>query len=234
MTTLKERILALSDNVNDLDDEMVSKMNKLIDMMERLALYKPLSDEEAAIYRKVVAKMIPPRFNNYKKDSPLKLHYRDVVDDKVDEIVALSQQTSSICSGVCTPQLATAPCLNAFDFDARDPQLVLLEFDHWLERDAIYREISRCLKEIVIPQTFIEQYPGASDVGYVMKNFEDPIRTVLQRDIYNMLNDLLNLPLMIDDLYGSNIFIRCKACHTACKSSANHPRMTEGRYRRDG
>lgn len=226
MTTLKERLVALSESVDALDEDD-PVMNRLIEMMNRLVLQRPLTDDEKDAYRKQVLKMIPPRFNNYKKDCPLKIHYRDVVDEKADAIVA-----QSICHGICTSQTSTTPCLNAFDFDARDPQLVLLEFDHWLERDAIYRELRRSLDVIQIPQSFLDQYPNAVDdpMGYVLKNFKDPCATILQRDIYNMLYDLLNLPLLIDDLYGSNIYIRCKACHTASKSPANHPAIIQGRY----
>jgi hypothetical protein len=226
MTTLKERLLTLSEHVDALDqDDPV--MNRLIDMMNRMVLHRPLTDYEKNAYREKVLKMIPPRFNNYKKDCPLKIHYRNVVDEKADAIVA-----QSICNGICSSRVPTTPCLNAFDFDTRNPQLVLLEFDHWLERDAIYRELRRSLDEIQIPQDFLDKYPKAVDnpIEYILKNFKDPRETVLQGDIYNMLYNLLNFPLLIDDLYGSNIYIRCNACHTASKSSANHPIINQGRY----
>lgn len=214
----------------EVDDERREKVMQLLDQIEFTLKEKRLTYLEKDEYFVRVEKMIRPRFGNYKKKCPLKIHYSDMVDEKIHEIVEAGY---SPCKGTCSPVMESIPCRNNLIFDPLVTDLVVLEFDHYLEKSQLYEEMEKQLGKIVYTEEFLKECPLAeNDTGYIRKYFKDPPTNQRNRAIYKLVNQQVNLQLYKDDLYGSNIKVRCKLCHNACKSSVNHPQVEEGRYER--
>lgn len=229
---LVERIMTLTESIVLLDenDERREQIKPLLDQIEFVLKEKVLSEDQQNDYFQRLDKMIRPRFGNYKKPCPLKIHYRSKVDGKILELV---EKGYFPCSGTCSSQESSIACTNNLIFDPLKTDLVVLEFDHWLERSAIYEEMKKSLEKLVLTKEFLKECPLAeNDTAYVKKYFRDPPTNARNKAIYKLVDSQINLDLYRDDLYGSNIIVRCKLCHNACKSSSNHPLLIEGRYLR--
>lgn len=229
---LLDRIGELGDLIKELEigDEKREKVIMLLDQIEFTLKEKVLTDSEKQEYFERLDKMIRPRFGNYKKKCPLKIHYSDMVDEKIHDIVSAGYYP---CQGICSPLIKCSPCRNNLVFDPLVSDLVILEFDHYLEKSQIYEEMERQLTKIVYTEEFLQQCPLAqNDPGYIKKYFKDPQTNERNKAIYKLVNEQVNLQLYKDDLYGSNITVRCKLCHNACKSHTHHPSVQAGRYER--
>lgn len=227
---LLERIRILTDSIILLSesDKRREQIELLLDQIEAVLNQKLLTKEDQEEYFRRLDKMIRPRFGNYKKPCPLKIHYSSKVDGKILELV---EKGYFPCSGTCSPEEESIPCRNNLIFDPLQTDLVVLEFDHWLEKSEIYEEMRKSLENLILTEEFLSQFPLAQyDPAYVKKYFRDPPANARNRAIYKLVESQINLDLYRDDLYGSNIKVRCKLCHNACKSSSFHPSIKRGRY----
>lgn len=229
--SLGERLRELADRIDEASGDELKELEGLITLLERIVLNEVqiMSDEEDVAYKMRVRKMIPPRFANYKKQCPLGVHYHGMIDKKVDDLVEWGYCP---CLGTCSPTKKAIPCRNHLLFHPLESDLVILEFDHWLERSDIYSEMKRSLYQIKMTEEFLAICPHAIDdpVTYIKKYFLDPPTNETNGAIFKLVSEQIDLNLYRDDLYGSNIVVRCKLCHNACKSSTHHPQMNEGRY----
>lgn len=233
--TLNERMERMKDSLAKLEatDARMDAMEKLVLEMENLFIDKKeeivLTEGEKELYRIKLNVLLPSRFNNYKQKSPLPIHYRILINDIIEKML---DKGKFECSGISSStDPVSQKCPNQFRFTPNN--LVLLEFDHWYERSDIYQEIEKAIEEIIGCREYLENFPNAQNapVSYLKTNFSDPPKNKLRREIHEFISLRINLNLIRDDLYGSNIYMRCTLCHSACKSSNFHPTLQRGRYR---
>lgn len=215
----------------------------LVNDMTRCIGPRVLTENELRSTRNALSRMIQPRFNNYKMgtkqktlrigNATLRVHYRSYLDQKIDEMCAILGRGESIyCSGISSVENKIGLCKDYSRLDPHDLRPEEFILDHWLEQvninecmaDNLNTIYERDLKENVLPDLYTPRIIKA----HYHEPYTGKISITALIGVY--LSTRINLEKYRDDLFGSNLILRCHTCNKASKSPKMHPEPEPDRY----
>lgn len=192
--------------------------------------------------------IIEGRFNGYSKQirkNTVGVHYNDIHNAKhgypkrdLRRELWERLKPGVFCNGACDDR-----CPDSVVFDGKSVEefglkiaLNKFEFDHTYDQK--YIKISY---EAAFERAVRRGAPEAADceeitqwnMTYVKSNavrFSMVLNTPLRRAIAIILRRFINLPLLLEDLYGTRIQFRCPQCHTQGAKDQTHIAYSETRY----
>lgn len=243
-TILSNKLLLLAKKTSDLKNRgNLEKISHLIQELEKVFDENvSLSKTEKEALETTLKKTLQPRFNNYKNGTKqkgtqvkppatLKIHYRKQLNDRVTSMMNVFSEGKTItCCGISSKDQSTSKCPECNSLNPRDLKLSNFTLDHYIEQDSVNVTMENCIKSIDDP--FLKKHGLTNDtiLGFVKKNFKEPPKTELQKELYTLLEKKINLNLYREDLYGKNLYFRCTQCNTKSKSRKNHPEIKPDRY----
>lgn len=220
---------------------------------EKAKLTKELKKVLRTRYIRVFFNVLTSRCNNYKNGikqqgrqvkmaAVLRVHYGDQVNKLVTGLVEKMKDGSSVMCVGCSKQETpiTSMCESCVVLDPRDINMEQFSLDHWYEQEKVNAEMKRYIehlgnnpKDFPAVQEFIEKHGAQMLHGfasYVSQYYEEPAESELQKEIGIMLTKVINMDQYRDDLFGSNVYLRCKTCDKISKPAKFHPDVPKGRY----
>lgn len=241
--TDKQRLLEELDRLravverNEEDDspELRRALVQTRGLASSLVLVPPERRELIRIAKKV-ADSLSTRCNNYKNGTiakgvqikppaTLRVHYAVHVAARTETLCDVLQTGRLVpCCGVSTRRCTVTVCGHGTALDPHSLRMELLRLDHWYTQDHIATSMLHCLQQVC-------ERPGAPYTAEeCMRRFTDQPRDRLQREMKNHLEQHLDMAKYRDDLFGSNLYLRCATCDKESKTTLNHPLLALNRY----
>lgn len=242
MKTTKQICEELTDIVKRIEMGDISKedkdklLNSYKEIKEIEIIYKPLNKTEKDDLKRELRTIMQPRFNNYKNGTKkadgaiLKVHYSQRIIKTINFLVQKMIDGSPYyaCCGVCTPDNPNGICKhNEFLKPRGDTNIFNFVFDHFIEQNTINLEMKYCIEQLLKEnpiKTYIKDnsVPPDEFVDHCKKNYKVYTEKKPQNEISKLLDHFLDLRRYENDLYGSNLYLRCRKCDT--ESKPYHPK----------
>jgi hypothetical protein len=214
-------------------EEMQRALLRLRDIRQLFRL-RPLDERERIRLRKKIQTTLRTRSNNYKMgtvvqgvrggQATLKLHYAEKVRQKLDQMCGVLYAGQPLpCSGVSSPDAPRGVCASMSLLDPHNLAMESFHSDHWYEQDSINRAMLEALGDVC-------EGEQRFTVAFVRAHLRDPADSDASRDVLAFLQPRVDLERYRDDLFGSNLYLRCTACTKLCLSSRLHPQAGIDRY----
>jgi hypothetical protein len=244
---IAKNLVLISEKVKTMSNQDLEKIFYHITEIE--SLLKPPKELEIISLKKELTRILQPRFNNYKngtmKDNvvmrppaTLKVHYKHQLTQRVKNMITMFLKEDKIhCCGISSPTNPISKCSKYSHIDPRHLNLHQFTLDHYIEQDSINKSMENCLRLLVVHKKEevdeFQKKEGKSEeeiISFLKRNFKEPPKTYLQVNVFNFINNNIDLNLYKLDLYGENLYFRCVDCNKESKSRKKHPNISETRY----
>jgi hypothetical protein len=234
----------------NLDDNAIRKTSYHVEELKEIIMVsvRPLNKGEEGELKINLKLILQPRFNNYKNgtkqnsrqiknSATLRVHYTYYLNSKIEEyIIKMKGGKGITCNGISSQKAPISDCYIGSILDPRKLNMTDFILDHYIEQNNLNKAMIFCLTELGKNQCTTGPFLKKHNINqegfcdYIMENFREPPKTLLEKELSEFLENHINLALYRDDLYGNNIYLRCHNCNVRSKSKDTHMKIEDRRY----